>query len=96
MRRERKIESLKRRLQRKSYPRLHASLILLLTGLTGFLVGLYKRVIEHRHWLRSALRRTALPAGLIVVFFTIAGFAMQKVAPEASSIGEFWKHVTGG
>ena len=37
--RERKIESLKRRLQRKSYPRLHASLILLLTGLAGFFVS---------------------------------------------------------
>lgn len=62
------------------------------------LAGLYKRVktIEHRHWLRGALRRTAIPAGLVVVFFIIAGFAMQKVAPEASSIGEFWKHITGG
>ena len=38
-RRKRKIESLKRRLQRKSYPRLHASIILLLTGLAGFLVS---------------------------------------------------------
>jgi hypothetical protein len=60
------------------------------------LAGLYKHVktIEHRHWLRSAFRRTALPAALIVVFFTIAGFAMHRVAPEARSIGEFWRHVT--
>ena len=62
------------------------------------LAGLYKQVksIEHRHWLRSALRRTALPAGIIVVFFTIAGYAMQRAAPEAHSIGEVWKHIIGG
>ena len=62
------------------------------------LAGLYKQVksIEHRHWLRSALRRTALPAGIVVVFFTIAGYAMQRAAPEAHSIGEIWKHITGG
>lgn len=60
------------------------------------LAALYKNVktIEHRHWLHSALRRTALPAALIVVFFTIAGFAMHRVAPEARSIGEFWRHIT--
>jgi hypothetical protein len=231
-RRERKIESLKRRLQRKSYPRLHASLILLLTGLTCFLVsftllrlgltamwlryplailvaygvflillrvwlslsrprdwyldevvdtttevvssdstevsapggswgqsvstvtstrssgssgfsfdldlddgwfllivvvvliavlgaalyvvyiapvllaeilldgvllaGLYKQVksIEHKHWLRSAVGRTALPAVVVIVIFTIGGYAMQRIAPEAHSIGEVWKHIT--
>ena len=61
------------------------------------LAGLYERVksIEHRHWLRSALRRTAVPAVVIVVFFGIAGFAMQRAAPEARSIGEVWKHITG-
>ena len=60
------------------------------------LAALYKNVktIEHRHWLRSAVRRTALPAAFIVVFFMIAGFAMQRVAPEARSIGEFWRHIT--
>jgi hypothetical protein len=62
------------------------------------LAGLYKQVksIEHRHWLRSALQRTALPAGIIVVFFTIAGYAMQRAAPDAHSIGEVWKYITGG
>jgi len=62
------------------------------------LAGLYKRLktIEHTHWLRSALRRTAVPAAVIVVFFTIAGFAMQRAAPEARSIGEVLRHITGG
>ena len=60
------------------------------------LAGLYERVksIEHQHWLRSALRRTAVPAVIIVVFFAIAGYAMQRAAPEAHSIGEVWKHIT--
>lgn len=62
------------------------------------LAGLYERVktIEHRHWLRSALRRTAVPAVVIVVFFAIAGYALQRAAPEARSIGEVWKHIASG
>ena len=60
------------------------------------LAGLYKRVktIEHRHWLRGALRRTVLPAILVAVFFSVAGFAMQAVSPEARSVGEFWRSIT--
>lgn len=62
------------------------------------MAGLYKRVksIEHRHWLRGALRRTALPAIIIAAFFTIGAYAMQTAVPEARSIGEVWKHLTGG
>ena len=61
------------------------------------MAGLYKRVktIDHRHWLRAALRKTALPAVLVAVFFSVAGFAIQKAAPEARSIGEVWHHITG-
>ena len=60
------------------------------------LAGLYKRVkhIDQQHWLRAAVRRTIIPALLIAVFFSIAGFAMQRVAPEAHSIGSFWKQIT--
>ena len=60
------------------------------------MAGLYKRVktIDHRHWLRAALRRTALPAVLVALFFTVAGFAMQKAAPGARSIGEVWQRIT--
>lgn len=60
------------------------------------MAALYKRVkrIEHRHWLRTALLRTWWLAMLVVVIFAIAGFAMQKAAPEARSIGEFWQNVT--
>jgi hypothetical protein len=60
------------------------------------MAGLYKRVksIEHQHWLRSAFRQTVVPAIVVVVFFTVAGLAMQMAAPDARSIGEFWEHVT--
>ena len=60
------------------------------------LAGLYKRVktIEHRHWLRGALRRTVLPAILVAVFFSVAGFAMQAVSPGVRSVGEFWRSIT--
>jgi hypothetical protein len=60
------------------------------------MAGLYKRVksIEHKHWLRCALRRTAVPAIVVIVFFTIAGYAMHAAAPEARSIGEVWQHIT--
>ena len=59
------------------------------------MAGLYKRVktIEHRHWLRAALRQTAVPAIIVAVVFAGAGLAMQKAAPEARSIGEVWQHI---
>lgn len=60
------------------------------------MAGLYKQVksIDHKHWLRGALRRTGVAAIVVVVFFTIAGYAMQRAAPDARSIGEVWKHIT--
>jgi hypothetical protein len=61
----------------------------------GVLVaGLYKRVkrIEQRHWLQTAVRRTLAPALVVALFFTAAGFAMQKFVPNAHSIGDIWKH----
>lgn len=64
----------------------------------GILVAsLYKRVkgIERRHWLRAAVRRTVLPALLAAIFFGIAGYALQSVAPEARSIGEVWRQPRG-
>jgi len=62
----------------------------------GVLVaGLYRRVkpIEQRHWLRAAVRRTLLPALLVALFFTVAGYALQKAIPEAHTMGEIWNHV---
>lgn len=63
----------------------------------GVLVtGLYKQLkkVEQRHWLRTAVRKTLLPAILATILFTVAGYAMQKAVPEAQSIGEVWRHIT--
>lgn len=58
------------------------------------LAGLYRRVnrLEQRHWLQTAVRRTVVPGLLVVVFFTLAGYALQKAVPQANTIGEVWKH----
>lgn len=63
----------------------------------ALVAGLYKRVqpIEQRHWLRTAIRRTILPAMLVATFFGVAGYAMQGVVPMANSIGEVWAHLVG-
>jgi len=61
----------------------------------ALVAGLYRRVkrIEQRHWLRAAVRRTLLPALLVALFFSVAGYALQKAIPEAHTIGEIWNHV---
>jgi len=61
------------------------------------LAGLYKRLkgVEPRHWLRSAVRRTLLPALLTTALFIAAGYLMQSAIPEARSLGDFWQRAVG-
>ena len=61
----------------------------------ALVAGLYKRVkpIEQRHWLRAAVRRTLMPALLAMLFFSLAGFALQKAVPDARTIGDVWHHI---
>lgn len=58
--------------------------------------GLYKRVgnIERKHWLQTAVRKTLVPMLLCVLFFGVAGGVLQKIAPEATSIGKVWSVLT--
>ena len=58
----------------------------------ALVAGLYKRVkhIEQGNWLRAAVRRTVVPAILAALFFTLAGYALQKAAPHVYSIGGVW------
>ncbi len=60
-------------------------------------IGLYNRVkhVDQPHWLQTAIRRTLLPAVLVVLLFTLAGYAMQKVVPGTHSIGEVWQRCRG-
>jgi hypothetical protein len=55
--------------------------------------GLYKTVkgAHGRHWMMTVVRKTAIPAVLALIFFSIAGFCVQKIEPKATSIGEAWR-----
>lgn len=52
--------------------------------------GLYRRLrmLEPRHWMRAAVRRTILPFVLTTLAVSAAGFGMQACAPGARSLGE--------
>jgi hypothetical protein len=57
--------------------------------------SLYHRLrgIETRHWMETAMRRTALPFILAAVMTAIAGWLMALYAPEAHSIGDVLVHL---
>lgn len=63
----------------------------------ALVAGLYKRVkgIERRHWLRTAVRRTLLPALLVALFLATAGYALHRAVPDAHTMGDVWHHVMG-
>lgn len=60
--------------------------------------SLYRRLrgLETRHWLETALRRTALPFALTAVIVSASGWAMGLYAPEAHSIGAVISHSKQG
>ncbi len=63
----------------------------------GVLVaGLYRELkgVEQRHWLRAAVRKTLLPALIAAALFSAGGYALQRAAPKARSVGEVLKHLT--
>lgn len=59
------------------------------------LVALYRRLkgTEPEHWLFGAVKRTWIPALVVVLTFFIAGTIFQRLAPEARSIGGVWEAV---
>jgi hypothetical protein len=62
----------------------------------GILVtGLYKKMkgIEQRHWLSTAVRKTLAPALIAATLFSLAGWALQRAAPKAQTIGEAWREM---
>ena len=58
---------------------------------------LYRRLrgLESRHWIESALQRTAGPFLLTALFLILCGAAMQWYAPQAHSLGDVLQHATG-
>lgn len=57
--------------------------------------SLYRRLhgIDARHWLETAVRRTALPFLVTACFFAAAGLGLQTFAPGANSIGKALVHL---
>ncbi len=51
----------------------------------GLLSAIYQR---HRHWSRTAFRRTWLAATSLAIFMSIAGSALGHLVPHAHSIGD--------
>lgn len=61
---------------------------LLLDGVLA--ATLYRRLrrLERRHWLETAIRRTALPFALTAAIVAAAGWGMARYAPGAHSIAD--------
>jgi hypothetical protein len=61
----------------------------------GLAAGLYRRLIrsEPRPWLRTAVRRTAIPACFVAGLLALGGAIMQRVYPDAPSIGVVVRHL---
>jgi hypothetical protein len=53
--------------------------------------SLYKPVknIDRRYWLQTALRKTGVPALIVLLLFFFAGLIMQAAEPSAVTIGQF-------
>jgi hypothetical protein len=60
--------------------------------------SLYRRLrgLESRHWLETALRRTALPFALTAVIVSASGWGMARYAPGAHSMGDVIAHSRQG
>lgn len=60
--------------------------------------SLYRRLrgLETQHWLKTAIRRTALPFALTAAIFSASGWGMALYAPEAHSIGDVVSYAKQG
>jgi hypothetical protein len=56
----------------------------------GLVSAMYHRIRQEPqpHWSRAALRRTWIPATILIFFMSIAGYAMEHLVPHARSIGD--------
>ena len=68
---------------------------LLFDGALSYTLYRHLRVTDSRHWLTTAVRRTALPFALTAVFLVATGAAMTAYAPGARTIGEVIHHSAG-
>ncbi|BAO30725.1 hypothetical protein SUTH_02946 [Sulfuritalea hydrogenivorans sk43H] len=56
--------------------------------------SLYRRMrgLQTRHWLESALHRTAVPFTITAVGLALIGYALHAYAPAAHTLGEVLRH----
>jgi hypothetical protein len=54
--------------------------------------GLQKR--DHEFWTEQTFKRTIASALVVIVCAVVVGYAFNKIAPEAVSIGGVWAHLT--
>jgi hypothetical protein len=56
--------------------------------------SLYRRMrgLQTRHWLASALHRTAVPFAVTAIGLALVGYALHAYAPEAHTLGEVLRH----
>jgi hypothetical protein len=48
---------------------------------------------DSTHWTTQVIRRTIVSAIVVVLSAVTAGYALQRIAPEARSIGGVWQHM---
>lgn len=49
-------------------------------------------LLDQKHWLETAIRKTAFPFMTITLLLVAIGLTVQWIDPSASSIGEFLSH----
>ena len=49
---------------------------------------------ERRDWTTMAIRRTWIPAAIVIIALVVGGWALQQAAPEATSIGPALKSLS--
>ncbi|MFT3717372.1 hypothetical protein [Pseudorhodoferax sp.] len=64
----------------------------LVDGALSYALFRYLRGRDPRHWLASAVRRTAVPFAATAVFVALLGAGLSAYAPGASSIGQVFGH----
>jgi len=45
------------------------------------------------HWTAHVVRHTIVSAVVVILSAVAAGYALQRIAPEAQSIGGVWQHM---
>jgi hypothetical protein len=58
--------------------------------------GVYRGLRRHdsEHWTHHVIRRTVIPAAIVIASAVVAGYALQRVAPDARSIGGVWESLS--